>query len=810
MRTLLRTPWLLVSCVLPLGVGIAGCAISFALVFEAYLAPLPFRQPDRLIEIWSSPDARSRVRSDLLPSQRIRSLLDDVPKALVDVAGYGLVSVRTERDDRRELAVAIVTAGYFRLLGSKPLLGALELDQQSQEVVISESLWRRRFAATPDIVGRTVSFAGQVYIVSGVLSGGEEYPAGIDLWIPANALAARFHPAGWVAVGRMFERATIESLQDELSARALRSGSTEDGTMGLAAAPLARIYRDPVRAGIPLLAGATALVYAAILANLAHLALVRMLGRRREMAVRNALGGGSWALVRPVLAEATLITLLALALGGAVTPVGLALLHHIDPDMPAASFDWRLMVFVGGLALATAVILSFVPLSIVNADVRGILRPLLAHRGRRDRFTSGVMVAAQVAIAVMLLGIVGVLLKAVGNVRALDVGYDAGRVVLVRPDWASTDAGDATQRYALEGLQQRLPSLATAEAVALWRTRVGAWPPPPPDRQLTIDNPGVEITAYNTLWNFDEVTPSYFRTIGLNVIEGRTFMATDMPGTLPVAIVSESAARAWWPESSAIGRRLRLGDAASGEPWLTVVGVARDAEPLTVLSRAIATIGRPSRRVYRPLAQSSDEPAPAWRWRKCFYCSSMTMAVRPRGDARAFATQLERELTQIAPDLPHVAVATAIDEQMSYHGPADYVRSARVLGVFGSAALLIALLGIGTIVADAVVRLRREIGIRLALGAPPLRLVTLVMRDSILVSLSGAAGGVALLLAASPLIRQWVFLGGGPTLLVGTGVIDWLVLSKACALSLIVSAACGGGVGYRATHIDPMLVMKDE
>jgi hypothetical protein len=478
--------------------------------------------------------------------------------------------------------------------------------------------------------------------------------------------------------------------------------------------------------------------------------------------------------------------------------------------MPIVSFDWRLLLFAGGTAVATALVLSLASLSTVNADARGLLRPLLAHRDPRDRLAGGLMVGAQVAIAVMLLGMVGVLLKAVGNLRKLDVGYDADRVVLVRPDWAAMDAVDAAQRHVLESVQQQLAALPGAGESAMWRTRVGAWPPPPPARQLTIDNPGVAITASNALWNFDEVSPSYFQTIGLPLVDGREFRATDVQGALPVAIVSESAARAWWPGTSAIGRRLRLGDAASGEQWLTVVGVVRDAEPLTVLSRAIATTGRASRRVYRPLAQSPDEPAPVWSWRRCFYCSSMALAVRPHGDARAFASLLKHELPQLAPDLPHAAIATALDEQMSYHGPANYVRSARVLGAFGSAALLIALLGIGAIVADAVVRRRRELGIRSALGASPFRLVHLVMRDSMVVSVVGAAGGLLLLLAASPLIRQWVFLGGGPTLLVGTGLTDWRVLGRVCTLLLMVSAACGAGVGYRATRTDPMLVMKEE
>lgn len=813
LRALLRTPWLLVAYVLPLAAGIGACATAFAALSAAYLTPLPFHEPQQLVEIWSSTSPRTTSRADLLPRERLAGLLDVPPVSLSAAAGYAVVVDMLESGDvSSRMSAAIVTPAFFDVLARGPLLGSYDAEPDARAAVISEDVWRTTFAGARDVIGRSIRFGAQSFVIGAVSARAAGYPSRADLWIPEAAWSRSASPA-WIGLARLRDDSRISVLRQELQARAhaeLRQDSSRFAGMGIAAVPLEDVARGSIGRAIPLTAAAIAIVYLAVLLNLAHLLLVRVLTREHDSAVRTALGAGPWQLVRPIIAETTLISALALGTGLLLASWGVLLLPRLDPALAIASVDWRVLAFSVALGCVTTTALVFVPLSSLRLDMGGTLRPISLRRTGRQRAVRGVLVAAQVALAVALLAIVGVLMRAVDGIRDLDVGYDAAQLVLVRPDWSDNRWSDAAQRDELEAVLRQMLNVPGAETGALWRTRVVAWPPPAPDGQLSIAGSSQPISTREALWNYDEVTPSFFSTLDLRVVEGRAFDARDVRGALPVAIVTESAARAWWPGGSPLGRRLRLGDDASPEPWLTVVGVTRDVEPIIEFARAIAASGRPARRVFRPLAQSPDEAAPPWASRQCFYCSRMTMGVRAAGNARTLAARIRREIDRVAPALSGSVVVTALDEQMNAYGPAQFARSSRLLGAFGTVTLLIALLGIGVVVSDTVARRRHELGIRIALGAGVGRIVGPVIRDSLVTCAAGACVGVGVLVIAEPLIRRWVFLGGNATLLPGTATLDWSVIAPTSLSLLAVAAVCAAAVGYRATRIDPMVVLRQD
>ena len=815
-RTLVRQPFRLALYVLPLGIGLGACATAFAALDAAYLAPLPFREPERLVEIWSSVTPGSAQRADLLADERVSSLLTTPPSAIDELAAYGWSSSVLEHAERAtRVNAAIVTDRFFGVLGARPMLGSLDASGVAPTIVLGEAIWRQEFGGERSAIGATVRFQDRVYEVSAVLARGAGYPRDAQLWVTGGGLDAEPAPLVWHVLARLKPAASINSLQHELQARShaeLQPDSTRFNGYGMAAVALAEVATGNLSRIVPLTAAAIGIVYVGLLLNLAHLLFVRTLARARDTAVRAALGAGRLQLIMPSVAETVFVSLCALAIGCTLAVWGVMLLPRFDPTLASAALDWRTLAFAATLALTTALLLAPAPALRTRGDLQRALKQVAAGgRSRGERAFRGVLVGAQIALAVAMLGIVGVMLQVIENTLALDVGYQTQGLVLVRPDWRSDGVLDREQRQQMEGLVEAVRRRPGVTGAALWRTRSPHWPPPPEDQLLQVEGRSLSLSPNESLWSYDEVTPSYFSTIGLQLIQGRELSPSDTEGSLPVAVITASAARLWWPGESPLGKRFRLGDDASGARWLTVVGVIRDVTKIDVMARALAASPRlrPSVRVYVPLAQSSDEPLQQWAYRRCYFCSFMTLGVRTRDDGQLFASQLERDVYRLSPDLPETVVQTALDEQMGVYSAVHLQTSSRLLGSFGMIAFMIALLGIAAIVGDGVTQRQREMGIRIALGARPLRLVGTTARDSLIMCAAGSVAGVACLLLGEQLVKKLVFMGGYGPMLLGTSATDLTILLPVSVALLFAAAGVAAAIAHRATRIDPMIILQD-
>jgi predicted permease len=745
-------------------------------------------------------------------------LVREPPAALADMAAYGLVSSAFRVGDRAlDAAGAAVTPDFFRLTGSRPRIGRVPdaTEPDARVVVLSELLWRSAFGGDPGVLGRTVELFGAPHTVIAVLRAGDEYPRGTGWWVPARSVPASLTPVAWLGIGRLAPGASAELARQQFQARAvleLTPDSTRWGGQGLAAVP---IESFPKRTADPRLLIASAGIAATVLIvllNLANLMAVRVLRRGPESAVRAALGAGRWAIVRPAFAESMVLASAGVALAGLLAGWAMRLLPRLEPALAGLRFDGHVLLFAAAATLLCVAALALPPaLHLARIDTRALQYRISSAvtTGRRGRRARNALVGAQVALSLVLVAALGILLKAHRNFRALDVGYDAPHTLVIRPDWPAA-SDDRTQRATAERLVETLGTRGHGRIV-YWRTRAPDWPPPPIAQLLAVEGRTEELPTRRGLWSFDEVSDGFFEALGIPILEGRAFTSDDVSGSAPVVIISRAAADAWWPGESALGRRIRIGGPASGEPWLRVVGVVGDLQAIHAMSRSFTASGRVQPRAFRPMAQVAQDPPAGWAYRRCFFCSRIALALRPAHELHSAAERLRLDLAAVAPELGAPVVRTLLDEQMHAYGPANLASGMLLLGPFALLAAGLALLGIIGVVTDGVTRRAREIGIRTALGARRRQVVSVMARETLVTTMIGAIAGVAFLLFGAAVTRKLFFFGAGARgMLPGTGPTDPAVIVPAALIVLGTAAAFGVLAARRASRIDPAITLRAE
>jgi len=814
-RGLVRSPLLPLTGVGSLGAGLGAAIAVFAALDVAWFAPLPLAEPSRLVTIWSSVSRHDPRPVDYLPAERAAAIVREPPSALAGITAYGLISTAVVAPQREvEAEGAAVTDGFFAVLGNRPRLGRAPAANEAGAavVVLSDFLWRSGFGSDPGVLGRTLDLFGEPYTVIGVLRRGAEYPRGTAYWIPARSVPASLTPVAWLGIGRLAGGASPVMARQQFIARAgaeLGPDSTRWGGQGLAAVPIAEF---PRRIADPRLVLAGAGILAAVLVvllNLANLMAVRVLRRGAESAVRAALGGSRWATVRPFFAEVLVMAGAGVALAALVAGWGVTVLARLDPDLAGIGPNARVLAFAAAAVLVCVAALGVPPaVQLAALDLRALQHRGGAGltRGLRGRRVRDVLIGTQVALALVLVIALGVLLKALGNFRELDVGYDAGSAVVVRPEWPVTSE-DREQRATVERVAAELGSRGYGRA-AFWRTRAPDWPPPPVSELFAVEGRTEELPSRIALWSFDEVSAGFFATIAMPVLAGRPFTRADDAASPPVVIVSRAAAEAWWPGESALGKRIRIGPPSGAEPWLRVVGVVADAQGIHAMGRTFTATGRVQPRAFRPIAQAGEDPPAGWAYRRCFFCSRMAMVLRPDGEPRAFAERLGHDLASIAPELGATPVRTLLDEQMAAWGPANLASGSRLLAPFALLAVGLSLLGIVGVVADGVTRRTREVGIRMALGARRSHVVAAVARESLWTTLLGTAAGVAFTVLGASITGRLFYLGAYRASLPGTGPRDLAVVVPAALLVLAAAALVSGLAARRAARVNPAIALR--
>ncbi|HEY3119455.1 MAG TPA: ABC transporter permease [Vicinamibacteria bacterium] len=796
-RTLLKAPAFTAAAVLTLALAIGAHTALFTLVNAILLRPLPgIADPGRLVNVHVHATAPGGVRFGSFSHPNYRDLREQ-QRALSGLAAFNGRGVSLGGPSGPELVGAqLVSGNYFSVLGVQPMRGRLIADADdrapgsSPVAVISHALWQRRFGGDPQAVGRPLTLNGFPFTVVGVAPVGFHghfvgFP--FEVWVPLS-MAAQAAPgedlmarqSGWLElVGRLAPGVTAAQAQASLAAVAAqleRDYPTTNKGLGVDLRPMTGID-DSLRPGVLSFLAALQAVGLAVLliacVNVAGLLLARAATRRREVAVRLAVGASRADLVRQLLTE----TLVLFALGGlgglAVAAWTADLLHAFQPSFPVPlrfdlRLDLRVVAFGLGSTLLTALLFGLAPaLQASRVDLVPALKNQAAGGPGRSRLR-GLFVAGQVALSVALLAGAGLLVRTLHRARSLDPGFDADGVQTARLDLSLLARDEAYGRAFYRRLVEAVQAAPAVEAVSLTRS-------------VPLRGTGTLVTPVQVegragdpvAVGFNVVAPRYFETLRLPLVAGRDFRATDGPEAPGVAIVNQALARRFWPDQDAVGRRLQRGKAA-----LEVVGVARDS-----------AYGRPGEapepHLYLPHAQS--------------FSPRMTLLARARGDLAPLAARIRAEVAGLEKDLP-VLESTPLTEAVAF-ALFPQRMLATIAAALGGLGLLLAGTGLYGVVAYSVSRRAREMGVRVALGARARDLSVMVVREGFTLALYGLLPGLLLAVAAGRVLRS---------MLHGLSPADPLALGAVAALLAAVAGVASYLPARRASAVDPMVALRYE
>ena len=793
MRTLRRAPAFTLAVVATLAIGIGANTAIFSFVRGVLLRPLPVRDDAQLVVLWtylpkfgheeaSVPDYEDwKTKTSSFASMgayaNTRFNLT-VPNAEPERVSGGMA----DQDLFATLGLAVERGRGFT--AADMVYGAHHV------VVLSDGLWRRDFGADPGVVNRTIQLNDVPYTVIGVAPPGVHAVAPTDLWVPAAldpATPPRRRADFLHVVARLKPGVTVARAQDDASRLAAQLSreypATNDG-VGIQVQPLRDVIIGPVRAPLITFAAAVALLLLIACANVANLMLARATARRRELAVRVALGAGRGRLVRQLLTESVFLALVGGACGILVAYWGVHTLKAAVPaDMPrldAVHVDPVVFGFAAIVAVLSGIAFGLVP---ALGASRGAMQAHLSHGARgnagggSDRVRGG-LVLAQTALALILAAGAGLLARSFQRLQAVDLGFDAQHVLTAQMLIPASKYPDAPQRLAFfRDVRDRMRAMPGVEGAA-----------------LTTDLPLVPNYNYLSFAIYGRPAPAkgertpdavvtiadsaYFPAMRIRLLQGRGFTAADRAGAPRVAVVNDDAVRTYFGGRSPIGERISFGDPTDSTSWLTIVGVAG-----TTRLEGVGEDSYPQ--AFIPAAQSPQR--------------AMYVVVRTAGDPAQLIPALRRTVKAIDPAQPLADVATM--SQRVAHAVAPARLNSMLVAVFSVIALLLAAVGIYGVVSYTVAQRTREIGIRLALGAEGGDVLRLVVRRGMAPALAGVVVGLAGAVYVAHLARS---------LLYGVDAADPVSLAGAALVLTAIAAAACLVPGLRAARVAPVIALAEE
>jgi putative ABC transport system permease protein len=791
LRRLSRSPGFTLVAVGALALGIGANTAIFSVVNAVLLRPLPYPEPEQLVQVYESRPRQNMTRVDVSPNEFL-AWADEGGSfrqlAAVDFASFNL----TGRGEPERVSGALVTASYFPLFGVRPAHGRAFLPEEDQPgrdnvVVLGHELWQQSFGADPAVVGRAVNLDGTACTVVGVMPQGFRLPQNAKLARPVAFTAQDRTRAGshfLTVYGRLKPGVTGELAAAELAAVAGRLEQTFAQTnVGhqVMLAPLHEELVGDVRPALLLLLGAVGLVLLIACANLANLLLARAAARRKEVAVRAALGASRWRIVRQLLAESVLLSGAGGAAGLLLAVWGVDLLVGLDPAgvqrVGAVSLDAGVFAFTAALSLLTGLLFGLAPaLQASKTDFVETLKEGGRSSGggpARSRLRSA-LVVAEVALTVVLLVSAGLLTKSFRRLLDVDPGLDPRGVLtldLSLPDtkYAESHQVAAFYRQLLESVAA-LPGVEAAGAVSVLPlagsdnsnfVQIEGRPPLPAGQALRAGR--------------RNVSADYFKALRIPLKGGRGFADADSAEAPRVAVINEAMARAFFAGEDPLGKRLRTGD---NNPWVTVVGVVGD-----VRHRGLDVDVRPE--MFFHAAQTPSR--------------EMTLVVRAAGDPLALVGAARERVLAVDRDQPVGNVKTM--ETWLAESLASRRFAVLLLGLFALVAAALAAVGLYGVVSYTVAQRTHELGLRLALGARPRDVLRLVIRQGMSMTLVGAVVGLVAALAFARLMSGLLFgvAAHDPATFVGVPVLLLAVALLACYVP-----------ARRATKVDPMVALRHE
>jgi putative ABC transport system permease protein len=786
-RSLARQPTFAAIALVTLAVGIGATTAVFSMVNGVLLRPLPYPDADRLVMVFRTVPRFGFNRS----TASFPDFADwrDGGARVARLAAYSSARLTSQAPEGAERWSGYsATANLGPVLGVPAALGRWFTDAEDRPgaplvIVLSHGLWQARFGGDVGIVGRSVVLSGEAHTVVGVMPPGFDFPSdAAQFWLPLRGDPGVMERDGnfLTVIGRLRDQITVARARAELTALAARIDAEAPGAnqgYGLFVESRHAFVVRNARHALYVFLGAVALVLLIACANVANLLLARGAWRARELAIRAAVGAGRGRLARLLLAESAVLGLAGGALGVGVALLLLRALVTLGtgqvPRIDDVRLDATVLGFAAAISLACALVFGLVgTLATGRGDVTRGLRAgstYGASVSRIGRRLQRSFVVVQVAVAVTLSLGAGLLVKSFVRLTATEPGFDPAHVVAAR-----IAPRGATRFELMERVLDQTAATPGVETAAL------AYDLPFGEHGFSsgaVPEGRTEGEAEAPAIAGNVVAGAYFEVLRIPLLRGRGFEAGDAVGSPPVAVVNETLARAFWPGADPVGRRMRMG--GSDEPWTTVVGVVGD-----VRQRSLAEA--PASTYYVPLAQSQ-------------WVDGMFVIVRSETPAAGVVGALRRVVGELEPSLPVTDVAVST-ELVSRSVRAPRFR-ALVLAVFGVAAVLVAVAGVYGVIAYSVSARRRELGIRVALGAAPRGLVGQVVRDGMWLAAGGVALGIGGALGLSRFLRGFLF---------GVGPLDPATFATvAAALAAVATVACYVPA-RRAAAADPLETMRAE
>jgi putative ABC transport system permease protein len=792
-RMLAKKPGFTAIAVVTLALGIGATTAIFSVVNAVLLRSLAFEEPEKLIKVWGN---TAKNPQDKVPtsSPNFRDWREQSGSFSNMAAYFEFAFNLTGTDEPERVAGAPASAELFPTLGIKPALGrsfTADEDKPGADnvVVLSHGLWQRRFGSDPNIVGRTIALDGNAVTIIGVMPQGFYFPSkATELWIPLalNPESTARMSFFLDVIARLKPGVTLEQAQAEMnaiSARLAEAYPKSNTGWGANLVPLHEETVGEVRPMLLLLMGVVGFVLLIACANVINLLLVRAVSRQREIAIRSALGASRLRLVRQLLTESITLSLLGGALGLVIAAWGVDLLFALAPDaIPRArevGVDTRVLAFTLCVSVLTGIVFGIAPaLQTSKLD----LTTALKEGGRtgvegRHRLR-GVLVIAEIAIALVLLIGGGLLVKSYIRLQQVNPGFDARNVLVTEIALPTGKYKDEAQWGAF--YEQAIGRISTLPGVEACGATTSIPLRGIDSKQLFY----IEGRPHGSPQDYTgsssrTITPGYFRALNIAILRGRDVTEQDREGSPGVAVVNEAYQRRFFPGEDPIGKRLKLGRGPdSDSPYLTIVGVVSDIKH-TGLNKEAAP------EFYLSYLQSPE--------------FLMTVAVKTDREPQAILAAIRNEIAAIDRDQPLAKVALL--EQLLSDSVAGQRFNTLLLGLFATLALALAVVGVYGVMSYSAAQRTQEIGIRIALGAQRKDIMKLIVGQGLTLTVIGVAIGLIASYGLTRLLEKFLF---------GISATDTMIFAAVSVLLCAVTLLACFIPARRATRVDPMVALRYE
>ncbi len=789
------------TIIMALGIG-ANTAI-FSVVHAVLLEPLPFHDVDRLVQVWHTPPQTSFPgmtrfsisAANFFDWQRQNHVFDQIALysgAHFDVTGAGKPEA---------VSASPVSPEFFPLLGVQPLHGRVFLPEESspgknREVILGYKFWQNHYGSDAGVVGRSINLDGDPYTVVGVMGPAMTKPSFAQIWVPLALTPAELAVRSehhFLSVGRLKPGVTVEQAQAEMntiSQRLEQAYPADDKGWGAVVIPLREETVGEVRPALLMMLGAVTFVLLIACANVANLVLARTFARRKEIAIRKAMGASRPRIVQQLLLETLLISLFGGALGLVAAHFGIELLLKFFADklprMGEIGLSGPVLAFTFALSIATGILSGLIPaLSMTKGDANEGLKQGL---GRTDTdggrgTTRSALVVVEVALSLVLLVGAGLMIRSLWKLQTIDPGFDEHNVLTMNVQVNKKQFTDPTQEAQFfDQVLQRvrsLPGVAAAGAVDNLPLTGGS------NQPVAVEGHPVVAMSEQPEVSVRVATEGYFKTMHVPLLQGRELSADDRADSAPVVVISQSMAKQFWPDGNAIGHHLKLSFYPDKER--EVVGVVGDVKQLGLdTSAGVSTL-------YWPLAQIEGPPSGPFSGRP------LSLVVRTTVSPRTLATAVTEAVHQINKDVPVDNVLTL--EEFVGETLTQQSFNMQLLAIFGLLALVLCAVGIYSVLAYSVRRGMKEIGLRIAFGATKADVLRVVVAQGMKPTVVGIVLGLFAAFALGRVVTSMVY---------GVSSRDLLTFVAVIVLLLLVSFVASLSPAVRATRISPLAVIRDE